>query len=192
MSIVGQSVQRIDAVSKVTGEALFPGDINKPNQAYLKILFAGRPHALVRQVDTSKAEALAGVLAVFTAKDVPVNEYGLILTDQPVLCGPGSSKMYADHVRFEGDQIALVVADSEEIAARGKDLIRVEFEDLPVITDTVAAMASGSEAQTGVSRIHPEQDSNILCHYRIRKGDVDSAFQQCDVMIEGEYRTPYQ
>ncbi len=64
-------------------------------------------------IDTSPGEALAGVLAVFTAKDVPVNEYGLIMPDQPVLCGPGSSKPYADRVRFVGDQVALVVAESE-------------------------------------------------------------------------------
>jgi len=186
MSIVGQSVQRIDAVSKVTGEALFPGDINKPNQAYLKILFAGRPHALVRQVDTSKAEALAGVLAVFTAKDVPVNEYGLIMPDQPVLCGPGSSKPFADRVRFEGDQVALVVAESEGIAATACKLIEVTYEDLPILTDVEQAM------QPGVQLLHPERDSNVFCRYRIRKGEVEAGFAAAHVIVEGEYRTPPQ
>ena len=71
------------------------------------------------RIDTAQAEALPGVLAVFTAKDVPVNEYGLDHADQPVLCGPGSSKPYADRVRFVGDQVALVVAESEQIAAAG-------------------------------------------------------------------------
>ena len=89
MPVVGQSVRRVDALGKVTGKTLYPGDINLPNQAHMKILFAGRPHAIVRRMDTAAAEALPGVLAVFTAKDVPVNEYGLILPDQPVLCGPG-------------------------------------------------------------------------------------------------------
>ena len=186
MSIVGQSVQRIDAVSKVTGEALFPGDINKPNQAYLKILFAGRPHALVRQVDTSKAEALAGVLAVFTAKDVPVNEYGLIMPDQPVLCGPGSSKPYADRVRFEGDQVALVVAELEGIAATACKLIEVTYEDLPILTDVEQAM------QPGAPLLHPERDSNVFCRYRIRKGEVEAGFAGSHVIVEGEYRTPPQ
>ena len=111
MSVVGQSIRRIDALGKVTGTTLYPGDINLPEQAYMKILFAGRPHARIRRLDTSQAEALAGVLAVFTAKDVPANEYGLIMPDQPVLCGPGSSKPYADRVRFVGDQVALVVAE---------------------------------------------------------------------------------
>ena len=144
MPTIGRSVIRLDAQAKVTGEALYPGDINLPDQAYMKILFAKRPHAIVKQIDTSKAEALPGVIAVFTAKDVPVNEYGLIMPDQPVLCGPGSSKPYTDHVRWIGDQLALVVADTEELAAQGRDLIEVEYEDLPMLTDPLVAMKDGA------------------------------------------------
>jgi CO/xanthine dehydrogenase Mo-binding subunit len=186
MHTIGKSVQRIDAYGKVTGDTLFPGDINLPNQAYMKILFANRPHAIIRSVDTSLAEALPGVIAVFTAKDVPVNEYGLIMPDQPVLCGPGSSKPYAERVRFIGDQVAVVVAESEALAAQGRDLIQVDYVDMPVITDAEEAM------QPEAVLLHPERDSNVFCHYRIRKGDVDAAFQQADVVIEGEYRTPAQ
>jgi CO/xanthine dehydrogenase Mo-binding subunit len=102
MSVIGQSARRVDVLGKVKGETLFPGDINKPNQTFMKILFAGRPHAIIRRLDTSGAESMPGVLAVFTAEDVPVNEYGLIMPDQPVLCGPGSTKPYADRVRFVG------------------------------------------------------------------------------------------
>ena len=119
MSAIGQSFPRVDAYAKVTGEARYPGDFDLPNQAYMKILFANRPHARIRSIDVSRAEALPGVIAVFTAKDVPVNEYGLIMPDQPVLCGPGSTKPYADHVRWIGDQVALVVAETEAIAAKG-------------------------------------------------------------------------
>ena len=186
MPTIGRSVPRLDAQAKVTGEALYPGDINLPDQAYMKILFAKRPHAIVKQIDTSKAEALPGVIAVFTAKDVPLNEYGLIMPDQPVLCGPGSSKPYTDHVRWIGDQVALVIADTEEIAAQGRDLIEVEYEDLPILTDPVEAMKDSAPL------LHPERDSNIFCHYRIRKGDVEAAFAQADLVIEGEYRTPAQ
>jgi len=186
MEWVGQSVQRLDAVGKVTGQTLFPGDINLPNQAYMKILFAQRPHAIIRRIDTSKAEALEGVIAVFTAKDVPNNEYGLIMPDQPVLCGPGSNKPYADRVRFIGDQVALVIAETEEIAAKARDLIEVDYEDLPVVTDMEAAM------QEGAPLLHPDRGSNVFCHYRIRKGDVEEAFKRCDVIVEGEYRTPAQ
>jgi CO/xanthine dehydrogenase Mo-binding subunit len=186
MGYLGQSVKRSDALGKVTGQVQYPGDYNLPNQAYMKILFAQRPHAIVRAIDTSQAEALEGVIAVFTAKDVPVNEYGLGVPDQPVLCGPGSGKPYADRVRFVGDQVALVVAESEAIAAKGRDLIRVEYEDLPVITDARAAM------QADALLLHPNLESNVFTHYRIRKGDVEAAFQQADVIVEGEYHTPAQ
>ncbi len=184
--MIGQSSHRIDALGKVTGQTQYPGDINLPGQAHMKILFANRPHAILRSIDTRQAEALEGVIAVYTAKDVPVNEYGLIMADQPVLCGPGSSKPYADRVRFIGDQVAIVIAETEEIAARGRDLIDVEWEDLPVITDPVLAMQDGSVL------LHPDRGSNVFCRYRIRKGDAESAFAQADVIVEGEYRTPAQ
>jgi CO/xanthine dehydrogenase Mo-binding subunit len=186
MPSIGQSAQRRDAFGKVTGQTLFPGDINKPDQAYMKILFAGRPHAIIRSIDTAQAEALDGVLGVFTARDVPVNEYGLIMDDQPVLCGPGSNKPFADRVRFIGDQVAVVVAESEAIAAEACQLIVVDYEDLPVVTDPLLAREEGAEL------LHPERDSNIFCHYRIRKGEVEEAFAGADVIIEGEYRTPAQ
>jgi CO/xanthine dehydrogenase Mo-binding subunit len=186
MHIVGQSIQRVDAVGKVTGETRYPGDIDFPNQAYMKILFANRPHAVIRAIDTRGAEAMEGVLAVYTAKDVPVNEYGLIMPDQPVLCGPGSSKPNGEQVRFIGDQVALVVAESEAIAARARDRIQVEYEDLPVVTDARAAM------QPGATLLHPDRDSNVFCHYRIRHGDSDAAFANADVIVEDIYRTPAQ
>ncbi|PWB52387.1 MAG: aldehyde oxidase [Anaerolineales bacterium] len=186
MKIIGEPVQRIDAYGKVTGETLYPGDIELPGQLYMKILFAGRPHAIIHSIDTSQAEATPGVIAVLTAKDVPVNEYGLIYNDQPVLCGPGSAKPYTDRVRFIGDQVALVIAESEEIAAVARDLIRVDYEDLPVITDVERAM--GDDAP----QLHPDRGSNIFCHYRIRKGDVEEGFAKADVIVEGEYHTPCQ
>jgi CO/xanthine dehydrogenase Mo-binding subunit len=186
MASIGESVRRVDARGKVTGKTLYPGDINLPNQVYMKILFAQRPHAIIPKIDTSKAETLDGVIAVFTAKDVPVNEYGLIMPDQPVLCGPGSSKPYGDRVRFIGDQVALVVAESEEIASKARDLIEVEYKDLPVNTDPIKSR------DPGMILLHPDRDSNIFCHYRIRKGDVETAFAQADVVIENEYRTPAQ
>ncbi|MCW5875768.1 MAG: molybdopterin-dependent oxidoreductase [Anaerolineales bacterium] len=186
MSHLGKSALRIDARGKVTGQTLYPGDINRPQQAHAKVLFANRPHARILSIDTSQAEALPGVLAVFTAKDVPVNEYGLIYHDQPVLCGPGSDKPHADRVRYVGDQVAFIVAETEAIAARARDLIRVEYEDLPVITDVFAA-----EAPDAV-HIHPEKDSNTFIEYRVRHGDMEAGFAEADVIIEGEYHTPVQ
>jgi CO/xanthine dehydrogenase Mo-binding subunit len=186
MTVIGKPINRIDARGKVIGETLYPGDINMPGQVSMKILFTGRPHAVIRSIDTSQADALPGVIATFTAKDVPVNEYGLIYNDQPVLCGPGSSKPYTDRVRFIGDQLALVVAETEDIAAKGRDLIKVEYEDLPIVTDMVKAM------QEDAILLHPDRGSNIFCHYRIRKGNVEDAFAKADVIIEGEYHTPSQ
>lgn len=183
---VGRSFIRVDAEAKVKGEAVYPGDIDLPDMAYMKILFANRPHARIRRIDTSGAEQLPGVLAVLTARDVPNNEYGLISPDQPVLCGPGSNKPYAEHVRFIGDQVALVIAESEAIAARAITLIDVDYEDLPVVSDPREAMKAESP------RLFPDRDSNVFGHYRIRKGSIENGFKNADVTVEGYYQTPVQ
>jgi len=183
---IGNSLTRIDALGKVTGATRYPGDIDLPGQAWMKILFAGRPHARIKRLETSKAEAYPGVLAVLTARDVPNNEYGLIIPDQPVLCGPGSDKPGADVVRFVGDQVALVVAETEKAAARARDLIEIEWEDLPIITDPRDAL------QPGAPQIVHSAPGNIFKHYRIRKGDVNSAWAECAAIVEDEYHTPMQ
>jgi CO/xanthine dehydrogenase Mo-binding subunit len=122
-----------------------------------------------------------------TAKDVPVNEYGLQLPDQPVLCGPGSTKEGGDIVRFVGDQVAVIVAETEDIAAQARDLIEVQYEDLPVVSDMLSAMNPDSPL------VHPELgDSNICVHYKIRKGSLEEGFAQAAVVVESEYRTPVQ
>jgi CO/xanthine dehydrogenase Mo-binding subunit len=187
MSVIGQSIPRIDARGKVTGATQYSGDLSMPGMLHMKILFAGRPHARVVSIDTSKAEMFPGVVAIFTAKDVPVNEYGLQRPDQPVLCGPGSAKPGADVVRFVGDQVALVVAETEKAAQAASKLIACEYEDWPVVTDAAAAMQAGSPL------VHPELgDSNVCVHDRIRKGDVEDGFAKADVIVESEYFTPVQ
>ncbi|MBI2758142.1 MAG: molybdopterin-dependent oxidoreductase [Chloroflexi bacterium] len=187
MSAIGQSFPRIDARGKVTGEALYSGDLSMKGMLFMKIVFAERPHARVKSVRTGKAEAADGVVAVYTAKDVPVNEYGLQIPDQPVFCGPGSAKPYADIVRFVGDQIAAVVARSESAAEAAARLIQVDYEDLPILSDPVEAMKSGAPI------LHPDRgDTNICVHYKIRKGDVDTAFASADAIVESEYHTPAQ
>lgn len=200
-TIVGQSLPRIDAINKVTGATLYSGDIVMPDMLHMKILFAGRPHARVLSIDTAAAEAVPGVAAVYTAKDVPVNEYGLQITDQPVLCGPaqpsplphlptdeGEKRMVdASVVRFVGDQVALVVAETEAIAAKALKLIKVEYENLPVLTDAEEAIKPGTYP------LHPELgESNICVFDKIRKGDVEAGFAQADVIVESEYRVPAQ
>jgi CO/xanthine dehydrogenase Mo-binding subunit len=185
-TIVGSNILRVDAVAKVTGEARYPGDLVMDNMAHMKILFAHRPHAIVKSIDTSRAEQAPGVIAIFTAKDVPNNEYGLGIHDQPVLCGPGSTKPWGDHVRFVGDQVALIVAETEQQAAHARDLIEVEYEDLPIITDPLEALKEGA------IQIQPDRPGNILQHYRVRKGNVDEVWDQCAAIVVGEYTTPYQ
>lgn len=195
--IIGQSVSRVDARAKVTGEAKYPGDIAMKGQLVAKMLFAGRPHARIVSIDASEAEAVPGVVAILTAKDVPVNERGLQTPDQPVLCGPGSSKPGADVVRFVGDQVALIVAETERAAARARDLIHVEYEDLPVITDPFGALkpdAPQLHPHRKPNPINPElcAEGNRISHHQIRKGDMEAAWSQADVIVESEYYTPPQ
>lgn len=177
---LGRSFPRVDALAKVTGRALYPGDLVMPGMLHMKVLFAGRPHARIRRLDVSKARQAPGVVAVLTAQDVPVNEFGLILYDNPVLIPEG------DKVRWVGDKVALVVAETERQAAAALKRIQVEYEDLPVVTDPRAAM------EPGAPQIHADRPDNVLCHYRIRKGDVAAGFAQADVIVEGEYHTPMQ
>ena len=196
--IIGQSVARVDARAKVTGEAKYPADFSKEGQLHAKVLFAGRPHARVLSIDTSEAEAVPGFVAIFTAADVPVNEYGLQTPDQPVLCGPGSSKPGTDVVRFIGDQVAVVVAETERAAAQARDLIHVEYEDLPVVTDPFAALESDAPQLHPYrlhSEFHPELngvEGNRICHHQIRKGDLAAGWAAAEVVVEAEYRTPPQ
>ena len=183
---IGKSVPRFDTVDKVTGAAKYPGDYSFENQAIMQVVFAEKPHAIIKKLDISKAEAFPGVLAVITSKDVPCNEYGLITPDQPVLCGLGSSKKDADHVRFYGDQIALVVAENEKIARKASKLVEVEYEDLPILEDPRKAM------QPGAYQIHPDNENNVVLHYKINNGDISEGFEQSDVIIESDYVTPVQ
>jgi CO/xanthine dehydrogenase Mo-binding subunit len=169
-SSVGQSVTRVDALAKVKGEALYPGDFNRPGQLIMKVLFSDKVHAIVKSIDYSAAQQIPGIVAILTARDVPVNEYGLGVFDQAVLCGPGSSKTYADRVRCLSDQIALIIGETDEAVEKARKLIKVEYEDLPVQVDMLAAM------HDSVNLIHPELDSNIFTHFRIRKGDVQDGF----------------
>ena len=188
---IGQSSPRVDARGKVTGTTPFSGDLrNVPGMLHIKMLFAERPHARVKRIKTDEAAAAPGVVAVFTAQDVPVNEYGLQWQDQPVLCGPSPTPpqgVATDIVLFEGDQVAAVVAETEAAAAEAVKLIEGGYADLPLVTDAIEAM------KPGAPQLHPERgDSNICVHYKIRKGDVESAFAKADVIVEGEYKTPYQ
>jgi len=186
MSEIGKSQPRIDALDKVLGKADYSGDLIMPDMLYLKILFAGRPHAIVKSIDTSKASGMDGVVLVLTSADVPVNEYGLQIPDQPVLCGPDSDIPFADRVRFVGDQVAAVIAETEEIAAAACNLIEVDYEDLPLLLDPYESARKGSML------LHPDKEDNVYKSLRIRKGDLEAGFEAADLVVEGIYHTPVQ
>ncbi|MCY3798468.1 MAG: xanthine dehydrogenase family protein molybdopterin-binding subunit [Chloroflexi bacterium] len=185
-SVISQSVKRIDARGKVTGETRYPGDIDIDGQLWMRVKFSERAHARVLDVVASGAEALPGVIRVFTSRDVPVNEYGLVIKDQPVLCGPGGAKAGADVVRCYMDMVATVVAETDEIARRALDLIDVQYEDLPAVFDAEEAMAKSAP------QLHTEAPDNLVARYRIRKGDMDAGWATADVVVEGEYETTWQ
>lgn len=177
-TLIGASLPRPDALGKVTGATNYPGDLVRPGMLHLKVVFAHRPHARIRMIDSSAALAYPGVVAVLTAADVPSNAYGLIENDQPVLC--------SEKVRFEGDKVALVVAESAEAAGVGARLVVVDYEDLPAVTDPRAAMAPDAPL------VHSAHGSNVLVYMPIRKGDITQGFANADVVIEDEFHTSWQ
>ncbi|MCB9421468.1 MAG: xanthine dehydrogenase family protein [Ardenticatenaceae bacterium] len=180
-----RSITRVDALAKVTGQALYPGDITPENLLHGKVLFSHQPHARMLSMDISEAEAVPGVVAIFTAKDVPVNEYGLGFRDQPVLAGLGSNKKDGDISRWEGDHVAVIIAETELAAAQARDRIKIEWEPLPIVSDVHEAMKDEIILNSFFT-------SNIVQHYKIRKGDMDAGWAAADVVVEGQYTLPYQ
>ncbi|BAL80354.1 xanthine dehydrogenase family protein molybdopterin-binding subunit [Caldisericum exile] len=177
LKYIGKPIPRIDALEKATGKIKYMSDLKFPNMAFGKILRAKYPHAKILKIDTSKAEALPGVVAVITHKDVPgVNGFGIVVPDMPVLC--------KDKVRYIGDAVAAVAAETEEIAEKAIKLIDVEYEPLPVVEDPEEAM------EEDAPKIHEE--GNIHLHTEITRGDVESAFKEADLIIEETFFTGRQ
>jgi len=177
-SLIGTSQPRPDALGKVTGTANYPADLVRPGMLHLQIVFAHRPHARIRSIDVNAALNYPGVVAVLTAADIPHNAFGLIDADQPVLCN--------DIVRFEGDKVALVVAENKDAAITGAKLVLVDYEDLPAVTNPRAALAPDAPL------VHAHLRSNQLLHVPIRKGNVAHAFDEADVVLDGEFTTSWQ
>ena len=175
---VGQSIKRFDALAKVTGQAIYASDTRLPGMLHMKLVFAGIPHARIISIDTEDAYRQPGVIAVLTAADVPVNRYGIIVADRPVLCG--------DKVRHVGDQVAAVIAETPEQARLAAQLVRVKYEPLPVIDDPIQAMAAGA------ALVHAEYAGNIAYAYTMQTGNVDRALADADIVITREYYTPMQ
>jgi CO/xanthine dehydrogenase Mo-binding subunit len=187
---VGDSVQRVDALEKVTGSAQFADDIQfGPGLLFARIKRSDRPHARIKRVDVSKARQLPGVKAVVTGEDYS-GMMGLYLTDRHIFC--------RDRVRYVGDPVAGVAAISEAIAEQAVDLIEVEYEDLPGIFDPELGAQPEAEvihpdlgSYEVANFIFPEPGTNISNHFRIRKGDVEGAWAQCKAVVERTYRIPH-
>ncbi len=178
MSMIGASPARPDAPAKVSGAALYPGDLIRPDMWRLKVVFANRPHARILSIDPGPAMAVPGVTAVLTAADVPYNAFGLIEADQPVLCD--------DVVRFVGDKVAVVVAETDAAATEGAALVRVAYEDLPALTDP------GKALEPDAPLVHADRSSNLLERLVLRKGDAARALTEADLVLEGEFTTSWQ
>jgi len=185
---IGTSRRRVDAIGKVTGDALYPADLTPGDPLAVKVVFSDQPHARMTGMDVTSALGVAGVVAVFTAADVPVNEYGLTVFDQPVLVGvdaTGRSEVPSDVSRWEADQIAVVVAETVRAAALGAAAIHVEWEPLPLVADIDRAL-------TDEILVHPEKGTNAYVHYKARKGDMEAGWAAADVIIDGTYHVPHQ
>jgi CO/xanthine dehydrogenase Mo-binding subunit len=175
---VGKNILKVDAQEKVTGKAIYPDDIYFDNMLYLKIKRAAHPHAYLRRIDINKAQKLSGVVKIITAADIPeVKNFGLIIKDQPVLIGVGQK------MRYMGDALAIVIAESKEVASQAVNLIEVEVEELEVISDPLRAMEKSAPL------IH--KDGNILATHYLEKGDIKKGFAQADVIVENEYKTSF-
>lgn len=178
MSVISRSVPPIDVMEKVTGHAKYTDDYVFPGMLFARTLRSPHPHARILSIDTEKAKALPGVHAVLTHKDVPgENLHGLVYRDWPVLCH--------DVVRYVGDAVAIVAADTEDIASEALKLITVEYEPLPVVADPEYAHTADAPV------LHPNHPTgNLLKHIKVRHGDIDQGFAAADVIVEREYRTP--
>ncbi|MEM7339034.1 MAG: molybdopterin cofactor-binding domain-containing protein [Actinomycetota bacterium] len=188
---VGARPHKVDAEAKVTGAAGYPADRIPADALAAKVVFTNQPHARLVRLDTTAAEALPGVLAVVTGADVPVNEYGLTMNDQPVFVTvdhTGRSPVPADVSRWEADHLALVVAVDSHTAERAATLIEAEWEPLPIVGDIDAALASDAPL------LHPENGhgTNAYHQYRIRKGDIEAGWAEAAVVVEATYEVPYQ
>ncbi|MFZ5880158.1 MAG: 2Fe-2S iron-sulfur cluster-binding protein, partial [Chloroflexota bacterium] len=165
---VGHSHLRPEAVEKVTGEAIYTDDLKFDGMLYAKVKRAMIPHGFLMKLDVSKARELPGVVAVLTADDVPAEKnHGLVIYDWPVMVGLG------ERVRYVGDALAIVAAETQDIAEQAVALIEAEFDLQPVITNPVQAR------QEGVPQIHAK--GNLLKHIKVRKGDMDAGFAAADV-----------
>ncbi|HLJ44695.1 MAG TPA: molybdopterin cofactor-binding domain-containing protein [Bryobacteraceae bacterium] len=191
--MIGANVRKVDGVKLVTGGAAFTDDINLPGLLYGKILPSPHAHARIKRIDTARAKALPGVHAVLTYKDVPRVPHTTAGQAWPEP-SPYDTYLLDSKLRFVGDRVAAVAAETRAIAERAIELIEVDYEVLPAVLDMEQAMADGAPV------IHDEPDAkNIhdaahnIAGYILRQiGDVDQGFLESDYIFEREFRTGRQ
>jgi xanthine dehydrogenase molybdenum-binding subunit len=177
--VVGQRALRAEGRGLVSGRTKYVIDIYLPGMLAVKLKLSPHPNARIVRIDTSKAEALDGVIAVVTHKDVPHNRHGLAVADQPVLCD--------DFVRHIGDPVAAVAAVDELRAMEAVKLIEVEYELLPTVSDPLEAMQPNAPAIHEGGNTAPVNEKHD--HRIVRLGDVEQAFAEADLIVEGVYST---
>ncbi|GIW08439.1 MAG: dehydrogenase [Dehalococcoidia bacterium] len=187
---VGQPVGQVAGPLKVTGRATYTADIRLPNMAYGAVVRSTLPHARIVSIDTSRALAMPGVLAVITGKDIPPGRVGRRIRDLPILA--------VDVVRFVGERVAAVVAEDQATAEAAALAVEVEYEELPAALTMRDALAPGAPilhpdlaSYDGLPGAPPQQ-SNVLSRRTYGYGDVDEGFRQADVIIQRRYTVPRQ
>src|SRR5271157_186366 len=174
--VIGQAVVRPDAEEKVTGQAKFSDDLKFDGMLYAAVKRAGIPHGFLRRLDVSKAKALPGVMAMLTADDIPgEHNHGLVIYDWPAIVGMN------ERVRYVGDSVAIVAAQTQESAEQAIGLIEAEFDPQPIISDPVQAR------QSDVPSLH--KSGNLLKHIKVRKGNMEQGFAEADVVMEHVFHT---
>ena len=186
LRVVGRPVARHDARDKVAAATAYAADWAMPGMLYGAVLRSPYPSARIRRLDTTRAAQMPGVVAVLTAKDVPRNTLWTDVPGQTTAVGPLRARLHVlaeERVRYQGQPVALVAAESEELACDALEAIEVEYEPLPGVFDPAAAL------EPGAPRVHDE--GNLLAHWRVRTGDVAAALARADVVIEGQYATQF-
>lgn len=188
-SYVGKGIARLDAVEKVTGEAMYVQDMKFPGMLYAKVKTSPFAHALIKRIDASGAAGLPGVKAVLTGAQA-YQKLGIYMSDRPILA--------VDKVRYFGEAVAAVAAIDPDTAEKAVELIEVEYEQLPVVQDAEEAIKPGSplvhENMASYKWIEnvfsPKVGTNIANHFKLRKGNVDTAFAEADLVIENKFTLP--
>lgn len=191
LNVVGKAERNIDAVQLVTGKPAFTADIELRDMLYARILTSPHAHAIIRDIDVTEALALPGVHAVLTYKDVPRVPYTSAGQPWPE---PSPHDQYAldQHVRFVGDRVAVVAAETPELVEQALRLITVDYEILPVLLDP--RLATSVQAPC----LHPEEDAsgihdaahNIAASIQMDSGDAERGFGQAELIVESEYVVP--